>query len=169
MDLFMEYLVQHRRSGKDLLATVGIIAGAAILLVLSTALWSVPILSNFWPIIVFAIIFFAVILIKKMYVEYEYILTNNELDIDKITSRSNRKKVITINFLNIDICAPVTNEQYKTTNNAVKVYDCTGDGLNGVYFIDFSDEQGAKRVLFQPPVSYIEKVKRFNPSKIFID
>ena len=169
MDVFMEHLVQHKRTGKDLLVMIGIIAGAGILLSLSTLLLLFPATSGMWLLAAAAIVFFAVVLIKRTSVEYEYILTNNELDIDRITAKSNRKRVVTVNFADIEICAPVSHSGFTSAQGISKTLDCTGKGESGVYFIDFAGEKGKTRVLIEPPVSYIESVRRFNPSKIFID
>ena len=170
MDLFMEYLVQHKRTGKDLFVISGIIAGAIFLLLILTLVVSIfPAIAGIWLLSAVAIIFFAVLLIKRTSIEYEYILTNNELDIDQITAKSNRKRLVTINFSEIDICAPVSHSAFSSAQAAAKTIDCTGNRTNNVYFIDYSAEKGKTRVLIEPPVSYIENVRRFNPSKIFVD
>ena len=169
MDLFMEHLVQHKRTGKDLLIMIGIIVGAGILLILSTLLLLFPATSGLWLLVAVAIIFFAVLFIKRTSVEYEYILTNNELDIDKITAKSNRKRLITVNFADIEICAPVSNDAFASNQGISRTLNCTGNGNGAMYFIDFATEKGKTRVLIEPPVSYIESVRRYNPSKIFID
>ncbi len=170
MDLFMEHLVPHKRTGKDLFIASGIIAGAIFLLLLLTFIVSIfPAIAGIWLISAVAIVFFAVLLIKRTSIEYEYILTNNELDIDKITAKSNRKRLITINFSEIDICAPVSHSAFLEAQTIAKTIDCTGNRTKDVYFIDLSTEKGKTRVLIEPPVSYIENVRRFNPSKIFVD
>lgn len=169
MDLFMEHIVQHKRTGKDLLVILGILAAACILFTLSTLMFNFPIVAGFWPLAAAAIIYFTVMFIKRTSLEYEYILTNNELDIDRIVARSSRRRVITVNFTSIDICAPVSHNTFGKTDDITKTFDCTGNGGNTIYFVDFTDEKGKARVIFEPPVSFIENVKRFNPSKIFVD
>ncbi len=172
MDLFMEYLVQHKRTGKDFLIIFGIIAAAFVLLALSTLLLLVPAVSGIWLLIAAGIVFFAYKLINRTSVEYEYILTNNELDIDRINAKSTRKRVANINFAGIDICAckddPAHKSEFENSSSITKTIDCTGDGINGVYFIDYTDDNGRTRVIFQPPVSLVEKARKYNPSKIFI-
>ena len=169
MDLFMEHLVPHKRTGKDLFLLIAIIAGACILMALALILLLFPATAGMWLLIEVAIIFFAILFIKRTSVEYEYILTNNELDIDKILAKSNRKRLITINFGDIEICAPVTHDSFKSTQNIAKTLDCTGTGSGQIYFIDLATEKGKTRVLIEPPVSYIENARRYNPSKIFVD
>ena len=169
MDLFMEHLVQHKRTGKDLLIMISIIAGAGILLLLSTIMLLFPATAGIWLITAVAIVFFAILLIKRTSVEYEYILTNNELDIDRINAKSNRKRLITVNFSDIEICAPVSNSAFASTDGIVKTLDCTGSGVSAIYFIDLATEKGKTRVIIEPPISYIENVRRYNPSKIFVN
>lgn len=169
MDLFMEHLVQHKRTGKDFLILLAIIAGGGILLLLSFIMLLFPATAGMWLLTAVAIIFFTVLLIKRTSVEYEYILTNNELDIDKITAKSNRKRVATVNFQDIEICAPVSHDAFASVEGLAKTFNCTGNGTTGIYFIDFATEKGKTRVIIEPPVSYIESVRRYNPSKIFVD
>ena len=169
MDLFMEHLVQHKRTGKDLLIMIGIIAGAGILLSLSTIMLLFPATAGIWLITAVAIVFFAILLIKRTSVEYEYILTNNELDIDRINAKSNRKRLITVNFSDIEICAPVSHRAFASAEGIVKTLDCTGSGASAIYFIDIATEKGKTRVIIEPPIAYIENVRRYNPSKIFVN
>lgn len=169
MDLFMEHLVQHKRTGKDLFVMIAILAGGCILFTLSLLLLLFPATAGMWLLTAVAIVFFTVLLIKRTSVEYEYILTNNELDIDRITAKSNRKRLITVNFSDIEICAPVSHEAFGSNQGIARTLDCTGNGSGALYFIDFASEKGKTRVIIEPPVSYIENVRRYNPSKIFID
>ncbi len=168
MDLFMEHIVKHKRTRKD----YGIIAGAsvlgAILLYFSQIMLVNQFLAAFWLLAVAGIIFLVYKLVKNTDLEYEYILTNNELDIDKIVSKSSRKRVFTVDFSIVDICAPVATHKGEFEKPAYKTFDFTGSGEGDVYFIDIPSESGKKRVLIEPPTEFIESARKYNPSKIFV-
>lgn len=173
MDYFKEYMVKHRYSAKEYAIIAGVIIAAVLILILASPLLANPGLSGFYFVLVAGVIYGASVVIKRTNIEYEYILTNNELDVDRISAKSIRKRITTINFASIDICAAADDADHKrefeNTSSITKTFDCTGDGKYGVYFIDFTDENGRKRLLFQPPVSMLENAKRYNPSKIFIN
>ena len=123
---------------------------------------------------VFAVVicYLAFILAKGVFVEFEYALTNNELDIDKILGRSRRKRVITVDFKNIEICANINDEKYshefKNTVSVTKTIDVTGICDYDVYFVDFAGENGKTRVLFQPTDKMKDAMKLINPRAIHI-
>ena len=172
MDLFMEYIVKHKRSGQDTLKIVGIIAAAVVLAAVSSLMLAFPLVQSLWLLVIVGIIYGAFFLIKRTNVEFEYIMTNNELDIDKIMAKSSRKRLVTVDFKEIDIMAKVDDAEHKSEYNSIdsstKVLDCTGDGMTDIYFVDLSNGDGKVRVLFQPPMKLLEAAKKYNPRKIFI-
>lgn len=183
-DVYMEYMVKHKKDMKSKMAVIGIFAFAAILSILicmlimfgAFALAGTGISQFAFSIGLVLIAFlwyFAVFFAKKFDIEYEYILTNGSLDIDKIMSKSQRKRVISLDFSEIEICANIKddahNDAYKRGSENIKVYDMTGDIEDGgVYFVDFSNEGVRSRVLFQPTSRMMEAVRRFNPRNIFL-
>jgi len=174
MDIFNEYIVKHKKTSSDSLKLVGIIFGTfiACILVSVLSLIIIPALASISVFLLVAVAYGGIYLTNQLNVEYEYIQTNNEIDIDKIVSKKSRKRVITIDFKEIEICASVKSSEhkyeYENTGNIQRTYDCTGDGVSGVYFVDIPVEGGKNRVLFQPPVKMIENAQKFNPRKIFI-
>jgi GH15 family glucan-1,4-alpha-glucosidase len=107
-------------------------------------------------------------LITARNVEYEYILTNTELDIDKITAKRARKRVITINFKEIEVCAKTDNPNFKNVlDNTSKI--TRTEYLNGdmksenLYFVDFSKESENIRVFFEPNERILNEIKKINP------
>lgn len=183
-DFYMEYIVKHKKDNRSKAAVIGIYALAAVLTVVMCMLIMVGAIalagtgiSQFAFSIGFVLIafmwYFAVFFAKKFDIEYEYILTNSSLDIDKIMSKSQRKRVISLDFTEIEICANIRdeahNDAYKRGSESFKVYDVTGDVENGgVYFIDFSNEGVRSRVIFQPISKMIEAARKFNPRNIFV-
>lgn len=167
MDLFMEHIVKHKRETKDyVIIGLSIVLGL-ILLYFSQIMLMIELLAAMWLLAVAGIVFLVFILIKRTNVEYEYILTNKELDVDKITAKSRRKRVYTVDFSLIDICAPVSSHKTEFARQAYKTYNCTGMGEGEIYFIDITSETGITRILIEPPVEFIESARKYNPSKIF--
>lgn len=96
MDCVCEQLVAKKWSSTDTLKIFGLITATAIisaLCVLGAGFIS--------PILFFGIpgsIWLCIWLCKNVSAEYEYIITNNQLDIDKILGKSRRKRMITIDL-----------------------------------------------------------------------
>lgn len=167
MDLFMEHIVKHKRQTKDYVMIALSILLGLVLLLFSPIILTVQVLASLWLLVVAGIIFLVYVMIKRTDIEFEYILTNKELDIDRITAKSRRKRIFTIDFSVVDICAPVSTHKGELSRQAYKTIDCTGMGESEVYFVDITSETGVTRVLIEPPAEFIENVKRYNPSKIF--
>ncbi len=168
MDIFCEFIVKKKFSFLDILKLVGLVVAAIIL----ACVFLLFLGSGLGMILAVGVIYFAYILSKGVFIEFEYALTNNELDIDKILARSRRKRVITIDFKNIEICANINDEkysnEYKSTASITKTLDVTGICDNDVYFVDFAGEKGKTRVLFQPTDKMKDAMKLINPRCIHI-
>jgi hypothetical protein len=184
MDTYMEYMVKHKKDKKARLCTVGIFTlavlltfGMIMLILFAAMVLAQTGISQFAFSIGLVLIafmwYFAVFFANKFNIEYEYILTNNFMDIDKIMSKSQRKRIISFDFTEIEHCANIKddahNDAYKRNDTTRQVYDLTGDIDNGgVYFVDFNTDGQRYRVLFQPTSKMIESVRRFKPGNIFI-
>lgn len=97
MDNICEQLVAKARSGKDVAKIIAIMAGSVLLasVFMFTALafgLTVMILPSI------GILALGIWLLSGVNIEYEYIITNNEMDIDKIIGRRKRKRMITVDI-----------------------------------------------------------------------
>lgn len=158
-------MVKHKKSTKDVLMIAGLIS-AAIVLSLMLVLFLFGRLMGFELLVLAAVWYFAVMLVRKTSIEYEYILTNSNLDIDKIMSKKARKRVISIDFASIDVCAPAD-----AAGNADgrKVLDLSGDiAGSGVYYADFSKNSVRYRVFFQPNSKILSGIKTANPRLVTV-
>ena len=103
MDLFSEQLIKIRKTTKDFVL-LGLLWSATFILIYIVVLISFKNQSimGFLFLLIVGIFYGALTLAKKLSVEYEYIVVNNDFDIDKITAKSNRKRLISIKINNID-------------------------------------------------------------------
>lgn len=98
-------------------------------------------------------------LVSNQYVEYEYLFTNGELDVDKIIGKRKRLRLLTVQVR--AITAFCTEE-----DAAEEPDDCTtilaeGAGLVS-YCADFkSDEIGAARLIFSPDERMLTTMQPF--------
>ncbi len=89
-DVFKEQLVKRQGNTKDTIKKALIIVSAMLISLISLL---IPILQSFFLFIVAGLCFGAYYLLSLQNVEFEYIYTNGELDIDIIQNKSKRKRI----------------------------------------------------------------------------
>lgn len=170
MDIFCEFIVRHKKSIKDYLIMAGADIAAMILVFAVILFYNYTFGFGFF--IIAAIIYGAYILIRSRFVEYEYALTNNELDIDKIMAKKKRKHILTVDFKQTEICAAVNDgnysSEYNNTASLTKTYDFTGICDYDVYFADFNTGSGRIRILFNPNDKMKDSLRIINPRSVHI-
>lgn len=164
--VFKEYLVKQKKSSKDLLAQVGIVIGAIVLIVIVGGVGG----GFFGPILMVAVLFGAGFLFTKFSKEYEYILTNNELDIDIIYSRSKRKRVTTVDMKKIQVMASIkdVNHQEEINKPVAKLINASDNNEGKDTYAIIADTQfGMTKVLITPNEAFLKELHRQAPNKVF--
>ena len=106
---FKEYMIKQKKSAKDITMQALIVVCAAVIILLAMTMGG----AIFGPIITIAALLGAGYLFIMFSREYEYILTNEELDIDVIYNRSKRKRVTTVNLRKIDVMAAMDDANHR--------------------------------------------------------
>ncbi|MBR4720613.1 MAG: hypothetical protein IK057_02495 [Clostridia bacterium] len=160
MDIFREQLVVRKKNNKDIAIIAGIIALAFVLsLVVMSFLGSLSflLLCGIW--------FGAWWLVTGKNIEYEYIITSNILDIDKIMAKRSRKRMESIDLKEAERFMPIS-DMPKTD---IKIVDATPNGIeDGVYGIDFKSKAQTKRLLFKPDKEFLNLAKMACPSLVVL-
>lgn len=162
MDIFKEQLVkkQSTKADKSKKISLAVIAAclSGILFLLLRSL-SIILIILLW------IGYFY--LLKNMTVEFEYILTNDELDIDKITGQNKRKRLITVNISQASEFFKYTDsDEDKLDDEATYVYsdDCTNTDL---YVLKCKHkEHGDTYIFFSPSKEMAGLISDFLPMNI---
>ena len=145
MDTFFEQIVYTGRDAKKTAAFIGIWLAAAALSVL------LFIFLGFIPLSIFgiaALIYGAYKLSSMLYVEYEYIVTNGTVDIDRIIAKSSRKRVISFELSQVDSVERYNPAEKRTSDR--KIIAC-GEKAPGAYKIVLSrNGKGKTEVVFAP-------------------
>ncbi len=169
MDIFSEYIVSRRMRGADyaIMAVIAMIA-AVLSCYIFMFIPAYPNWGGILAVVIAGVWWGAYKIAQRRNIEFEYILTNHELDIDKIVSRNSRKRLCTINFNKIERCASITDPSFKDTNG-LSVKNYAGDmSAKAVYFVDYATESGRVRVIFQPNRKIIEGIKKTNPKCVTV-
>lgn len=160
MDIFVEQIVKKPSGTKEMLLKVliGIAAG------LISAV-GVLFLGVYAIVIIFGIFYGAYWLMTGLDCEYEYIVTNGEIDVDKIVAKRKRSRLITIKASTFESYG-----EYKDApklENGVTVVKADGIGDYPLYYADFKHNSiGNARLIFTPNDRVLEALKPFLPRAI---
>lgn len=154
MDNYTEQLVKKNTETKDIVKkSLVIAAGFTVAVAFMTAAFA----TGFLTLILLSVLvaYGTVMLLGNMNYEYEYIVTNNDLDVDKIIGRKKRKRLITLKLdtaLEFGICKDGT--EGKDVSATVVASD--GTNINTCYLIVNHATHGKTMLLFSPDKRTIE-------------
>lgn len=167
MDVFMEKIVAKKKDAKDTLFA------AAMLLVGFIAILTVPVIpvvNSLWLFIDAGIVYGIYYLISTRNIEFEYIVTNGDLDIDKIISRRKRKRIFSASCKDFDVVARLNSDKYDNEARNIKNRIETVSSMQSpdVYFVTLSYKGERTIVFFEPDERMLNAFKTFIPRKVFI-
>jgi len=162
----MEKIVKRKKNISDTAITAGIIVLAIILIIV---LGNIPLLSAFAPIYIVGIGYLAYMFIRNRNIEYEYIVTNGDLDIDMIIAQRKRKRIFSGSCKDFEIVAKLAGEQYDHNVQSIKKRITAVSSLDSkdVYFISLVKDAQKTLVFFEPHAKMIESFKKYIPRKVF--
>ncbi len=170
MDSFMEHMIKQRRKGADILKSILLIIAAIILSLLITPIFIVfPEAISIWPLTIAAIFYGAYRLICRFSIEYEYVLTNGELDIDKIIHRKRRKRLITIHSKSFIEFGKVDSAKASSTDKKelTKIIDASANSpVHPDYYAVFFKNGQKMKLIFNPTQKMIDEFKVYAPRVI---
>ena len=150
MDRFSEQLVERASDKKGMFLKGLVVAGLILVLVL---LGYLMVLFQY-SITLFCLvagagaIWLAVYIMQGLNTEYEYIVTNDDLDIDKISGKRKRKRLISVDLKSVDEFAPYLNETELHSDVTVLAED--GTGIDMWYVFIETESTGKVAIIFNP-------------------
>lgn len=155
MDNFCETLVQRQPDGRDRARMIGIVVLLALLCI-GTIILALR-FSLFILFLTVVFVYAGYYFLTGQYTEYEYAVTNNELDIDKIIAKRRRSHLITVDIKKFTAFGPYTDKtEDKPAATLVLCSDNTGIGT---YYADLTtDAYGETRILFTPDQTMVEMI-----------
>lgn len=159
MDVFFEQIIPIKKTGKTVALFLGIWVLAALLSALVFFL-----LGSFSLIFIFGIGYGAYYLSSKLNVEYEYIITNGILDIDKITNKSSRKRMISV-----DLGGVTRLEKFNANallSHKDTIFACDKDDPNAYLVVTDKTGQSTVSFVFAPNDKIKSAIVKFAPKFI---
>ncbi len=173
MDIFVEQIVKKASSGKDLALKILIIAGAVVLAAacIFVFLFIIP-FPGLGLLLMFGICYGSYFLLTNLDCEYEYIVTNGEIDIDKIIAKRKRVRLITAKAPTFEAFGEYTDSSPDAAES-VTVVKAVGENESGAdaknYYADFKHAAaGNVRLIFTPEERVVEAITPFLPAALRI-
>lgn len=163
MDTFFEQIIPIRKTGGAMFAVIGI---WFLALLLSAILFLFPILGNFSVIIIFGILYGAWKLTSRFNTEYEYIITNGTMDIDKIINKSSRKRMCSMELSGVSRLEKFNIGLINNVDKKMLVIACNLDDPDAYYMVCDREGKGAIHVVFAPEERLKGAMVKFIPKFI---
>lgn len=165
MDTYSEQLVGRTSTGADKAKKILISVGA--ILIASVLMW-LSIVFGIYSLIflVFGALGGGVYIVSNMDVEYEYIVTNDEMDIDKIIGRRKRKRMISLDLNSVEDFGSYPLSDDIAVDATVQA--STGYEKNAAYLIAQHKTYGKVMLIFNPNEKTREAIMQEIPNQLRI-
>jgi len=163
MDVYVEFIVKKKKDMKDYLVWLGacLLAFVCSFIVLSIPALAPYIVILFWLLVGIGYVTYRIIVSRN--IEFEYSVTNGELDVDKIINRKRRKRLLSVDTKSFDIFEPVNEgvlARIKAMNLQTTIHAEGGTSTPETYVAVFN-MNGLKTCLFiQPNDRVLEAIAR---------
>jgi hypothetical protein len=164
-DVFKEQIVKKNPSARNTFIKVASVTAVALIFIIGT------IYLGQWALyIAVAAGFGAYVLMGRQNVEYEYIFTNGELDIDIIYNKSRRKRLFTGNVSDFEVMAHVEDVNHiGDFNSATETLDYSSGGVTDNTYAFLAAYKGKRlKIIFEPNDMMMQAIsKNLTPRKLF--
>jgi hypothetical protein len=169
MDSFVEKLVTRKKQPIDYIQTAAVILLAVIILSAGFFVALPDIMTQFILIIWAAVIYGVYLFIKSKKIEYEYAVTNGDMDIDRIIAQKKRKRIFSGNCRNYEIIAKVHSDKYNGSYAAIekKITAVSSMDSEDVYFFVTQYNNARTIVYFEPSEKMMKAFRIFISNKIY--
>lgn len=158
-EYYIEQRVKQKTTTKTLLKMVGIVISGFVGLYLAMVF---PILFMLAvPYFAFSIYF-----ATRCNYEFEYLYFQGSLDIDRISAKSSRKRLMTVDVKEIEVLAPTGSHELKRYAN-VKTLDCSSNTGAKTYELVATRKGQLVRIIFEPEQKLVDGIRLITPRKVF--
>ncbi|MDL2233591.1 hypothetical protein LJC63_08470 [Ruminococcaceae bacterium OttesenSCG-928-L11] len=168
-DTFIEYMVKKRNPLKITLLKVGVALAGALVAIF--AMMVSPFLGAFsflGVLLAAGALYGAYILITSQNIEFEYSLTNGEMDVDKITAQRKRKRLISLKFKDVEDFGQYKASEHENKQYQTKIIACDHPESDDLWFCSLHyKDKGMTLLVFNASERMLEGLKPYLPRPIF--
>lgn len=166
-DVFLEQIVKQQKSFKEILRNVVIIIVGLLLAIGLFLLLLMPFkfkeyLGMFVFLILAGVVYYTWYIVSGLNLEFEYIFTNGEIDVDKISNKRKRKRVTTIRVSQASSFNEFDSSTFDKSAYA-HVYNASAFlKSQDNYILAYANRDGEKCCLiFTPDERMLEAIKKY--------
>lgn len=163
MDTFFEQIIAVRKTGKAVAALIGIWLAAFVICFL---LFFTGIFGAFSILLIAGVIYGAFKLSGFFNVEYEYIVTNGTMDIDKIINKSSRKRVLSFELQTVSRIEKYNPALLNSVNSKEVIIACDTDDKDAYLMVSSTEGKGTNYLVFAPDERVRGAIVKFVPKFI---
>ena len=170
MESFIEKIVLKKKNSKDYLISFGIVL-ASFIIAFAILIIATQYIAQFAFLLAVGVVYLGFRLQSRTNVEFEYLVTNSSLDIDKIISQRKRVRIFSADCKEFEAVGRVKSKNYgpHISSGSETIFAGTNMASESLYFVTLS-YKGKKTVLyFEPDQRMLDSFRRFIPSKILRD
>ncbi|HHW46516.1 MAG TPA: hypothetical protein GXX17_06370 [Clostridiales bacterium] len=170
MDSYVEQLVPIKKSLYESILKVSILTAGVVLVLLCAFLFVNGIGGPFKSLFVLVAVGIGILswrLATTYDYEYEYILTNGSIDIDKITAKRSRKRLLSFDCKNIERFGKYNSKAHANTQYSRRLI-CCNQGADS-YFAVIRHEGSLILLVFEPNEKFLKQMAKFMPRSVMQD
>ena len=162
MDTFVEQIIVRKKTPQQIMLAIMIMMLTSFLVVFTFIR-----LGTFALIVIAALGYGMWWLLSGMNIEYEYCITNGDIDIDKITARRKRERVVSVSLQKVEFAGKYVPAQWVERGVERLVIAAPSEKEEGLYCFSYrSKKRGHTLVVFQPNERVMEAFKQGLPRLI---
>ncbi len=161
MDYYSETAVKYKLTAKDYLKIGGIVAIGLVIALLSFMFG-----AQFFVLLIAADIYGMYYFISRFNCEYEYLVTNGELDADKIIAKSRRKRLANVKAGEFLLIAKYSEKYQHQINSCVRKINAP---KGGTHFAIYQKSMQKNCIFFTPDGKMLENLKANVGKGVYID
>ena len=162
MDTFFEQIVSIKKSGKGIAIFLSIWI-FAILLCLFLVFFGSQFVGPLTPILVVAIGYGAWWLTAKLNIEYEYIVTNGTMDVDKIINKSSRQRISSFELANVERIEKYNPHLLQNVKKENIVFACNQNDPDAYLLVASKEDTKVNYIVFTPSDKLQAAIKKSLP------
>ena len=162
-DIYTEYMVVKKPNVIDTLKKLGLaVASVFICAALFVVSGHVGIFKPFAILGGIAVLYFGWYFMNNLNVEFEVIVTNGGMDVDKIIARRDRKRLVSVNCANFEEFGKYDPETSKTQSCNTVIKACDSEKSDNVYYGIFRHpSKGRTMVVFNANEKVLNSMKPY--------
>jgi hypothetical protein len=168
-DVFIEYMVVRRKTLKTVLLKA-LIALGLITLILALFVLSFSLGDFAFIVMVLVVIaaYSAYFLFTSMNLEFEYSITNGEMDVDKIIAQRKRRRLASVKIRDVEAFGKYKPDEHadKTYENKIFACDCPRNPDLWYLVARTPQKQGKLFLVFNANEKMLDAIKKFLPKPI---